>query len=100
MRALFVSRGVITAALLGLILGAGQVSSFAQDETKPSAKSDKKEKVAGRLPPYYSEVVSKEQRTKIYEIQQKFSEQRESTSMEEPFTAMPCGPSFCGGRIY
>ena len=59
--------------LLAAALAVGSVSGQGQQPEKPPAKSDKK--VSGRLPAYYGEVVSKEQRAKIYEIQAKYVEQ-------------------------
>lgn len=78
MKALIVRRGNWRAASLSLLVASmfvlGMASSPAQEPaTPPAAKAAKK--LSGRLPPYYGEVVSKEQRERIYEIQAKYGEQ-------------------------
>jgi hypothetical protein len=56
-----------------------QVSGQTPEKTAPPVvKTEKKEKLTGRLPPYFADVVSKDQRTKIYEIQTKYGEQLKS----------------------
>lgn len=64
--------------VLGLLLSQGNI--WGQDpgrQEEPAVKKEAKErtKPRGRLPAYYSEVVSPEQKEKIYDIQQKYFEQ-------------------------
>ncbi|MCA9174574.1 MAG: hypothetical protein KDB14_08810 [Planctomycetales bacterium] len=66
------------ALLLSLTLGIASVGA-AQDagpaaDEKPAAAT----KFRGRLPAYFSRIVSQEQRQKIYEIQARFNEQVEA----------------------
>ncbi|MGE0756991.1 MAG: hypothetical protein AB7F89_21625 [Pirellulaceae bacterium] len=61
-------------------LAGGAVPATAQDNAPPGPAAAAGEptapkKLTGRLPAYYGEVVSKEQRTKIYELQAKFGDQ-------------------------
>lgn len=74
------NRTVCWSAMSALVLATavllGQTSGLAQESsTKPAAKVEKKEKLTGRLPAYFADVVSKDQRTKIYEIQAKYGDQ-------------------------
>ena len=46
----------------------------AAQEDKPAPRTPEK-KIRGRLPAYYSRVVSQEQRTEIYSVQARFNEQ-------------------------
>jgi hypothetical protein len=62
---------------LALIVGGGQLSGQDRETAKPAAKTEKKEKSAGRLPPHYGQVVTKEQREKIYSVQAKYADQIE-----------------------
>lgn len=62
---------------VALIVGAGQLVGQERESAKPTAKAEKKEKSAGRLPPYYGQVVTKEQREKIYAVQAKYADQIE-----------------------
>jgi hypothetical protein len=57
--------------VLGLIV-ASSPHSIGQDKAK---KTEKTEKTKGRLPPYFADVVTAEQREKIYAIQSKFADQ-------------------------
>jgi hypothetical protein len=62
-----VSSSLVLAAYAAPIKKAASKKAEAVDKKKP----DKKAKPRGRLPNYYSEVVSEEQREKIYSLQQK-----------------------------
>jgi hypothetical protein len=77
MKAVFVRR-VCWGAMLSFVLASAllqQATGQTPEKTAPAAKVEKKEKLTGRLPPYFADVVSKEQRTKIYEIQTRYGEQ-------------------------
>jgi hypothetical protein len=64
--------------MLGLAIVAWS-PSVGQEGKAEKPKAAKKEKEAkGRLPAYYGEVVSEEQRAKIYEIQKKYAQQIEN----------------------
>jgi hypothetical protein len=62
-----------------LVVSAISLNSVGQDAKKadPKAKAGAKEKGKGRLPAYYKDVVSEEQRDKIYTIQAKYAKQLE-----------------------
>ncbi len=62
---------------LAVLIAAGPVTGQEKGTVKAAAKGEKKEKSAGRLPPHYGEVVSKEQREKIYLVQAKYADQIE-----------------------
>ena len=62
----------LTAATVGSPLMLGQEKAAETKEAK-TAKAKK-----GRLPAYYADIVTEEQRTKIYEIQAKYSKELES----------------------
>jgi hypothetical protein len=62
---------------MALIVGASQLVGQERESAKPAAKAEKKEKSTGRLPPYYGQVVTKEQREKIYAVQAKYADQIE-----------------------
>lgn len=64
----------LTAATVGSPLMLGQEKTAETNDAKP-AKARK-----GRLPAYYADIVTEEQRTKIYEIQAKYSKELESLS--------------------
>jgi hypothetical protein len=49
--------------------------SVGQDKAKKVEKSDKVEKPKGKLPAYYADVVSEDQKAKIYAIQAKYADQ-------------------------
>jgi hypothetical protein len=73
-------RKVLLAALIVPVLGLVVVNSplsVGQDKGAKKAESADAaaEKPKGRLPQYYADVVSEEQRTKIYAIQAKFADQ-------------------------
>lgn len=70
-RAVFATLGLVV--LFGIALAAGP--QLSGQETKPAAKAPAKAKAKGRLPAYYKDVVSDEQRTKIYEINEKYGEE-------------------------
>jgi hypothetical protein len=65
---------------LAAVMAMGQAPGQEKESAKPAAKAEKK--AAGRLPPYYGEVVSKEQREKIYAVQAKYAEQIEKLLLE------------------
>ena len=61
-----------------LVLAAVSLNSIGQEKTKKAdtkAKAGAKEKPKGRLPAYYKEVVTDEQRDQIYAIQAKYAKQ-------------------------
>lgn len=78
-------KGLVARSLVGNVLGlvvafgaliAAQTAwAQAPASEKSGAAAPSEKKLTGRLPPYYGEVVSKEQRAKIYEIQTKYNEQ-------------------------
>ena len=66
-------KSLVAAAILttaALIVGGGTLS-IGQE-----AKAAKKAK--GRLPPYFADIVTEEQRNKIYEVQAKYSKERDA----------------------
>lgn len=68
-------RKVALCALLVPVLGLLVVSSplsIGQDKAK---KAEKTEKTKGRLPAYFADVVSEDQKAKIYAIQEKYADQ-------------------------
>jgi hypothetical protein len=68
--------GLLSLSLaLGALLATGPVTGQDKAAAKPAAKSEKKEKSAGRLPSHFGQVVTKEQREKIYAVQAKFTDQ-------------------------
>ena len=60
---------------LAVVIATGHVAGQEKGAAKPAAKTGKTEKAAGRLPPYYGQVVTKEQREKIYTVQAKYADQ-------------------------
>lgn len=70
-------RWVTLPMALALIVGAGQLAGQDRESARPAAKAEKKERSAGRLPAYYSQVVTKEQREKIYAVQAKYADEIE-----------------------
>ena len=62
----------LTAATVGSPLMLGQEKAANTGDAKP-AKAAK-----GRLPPYYADIVTEDQRAKIYEIQTKYSKELEA----------------------
>lgn len=63
----------IFAAAAGLVIGQG---SFSIGQEAKAPKAEKKSK--GRLPPYFADIVTDEQRQKIYDIQLKYAKDREA----------------------
>ena len=71
-------RKVVVCAVVVPVLGVLALNgplSIGQEKTKKSAKTEEAEAPKGRLPPYFADVVSEEQREKIYAIQAKYSDQ-------------------------
>ena len=60
----------VALAAAGLLIGNGTLS------VGQEAKAAKKAK--GRLPPYFADIVSDEQRDKIYEVQSKYAKERDA----------------------
>ena len=67
--------GLFAIPFLAALLMAVPVSAQEKGSAKAPAKAEKKDKAAGRLPMYYGQVVTKEQREKIYSVQAKFTDQ-------------------------
>lgn len=67
-----------TTMCVAMAAGVMVVAAFAQD----SAVSKTDAKRRGRLPAYYSKVVSEEQRSQIYEIQEGYAAQIEKVRMQ------------------
>ena len=69
---------VVTASLIlslaGVMIGSGP-TSIGQEKEKEPAKTRKAERAKRRLPNFYGDVVTEEQRKKIYEIQEKYEKQ-------------------------
>ena len=75
---LALSKKFVVATLAStLAVAAISLNSIGQDAKKadPKAKAGAKEKPKGRLPAYYKDVVTDEQRDKIYAIQAKYEKQ-------------------------
>lgn len=76
------SMQLVVVALVAMFIGS-QVSTDgtrAQDDAKPAVKAEAKKapkKARGRLPNYYSKVVTKEQREEIYKLQGTYNGQIE-----------------------
>ena len=72
---------ILVPCLLALVLAAGRNFAVAQDEpTAPAASETKKpapKKITGRLPNYFSSVVTSSQRQEIYGLQAKYNSQIE-----------------------
>ncbi len=64
----------VVVPVLGLLVLNGPLS-IGQDKAKKSATTEQAEAPKGRLPPYFADVVSAEQKEKIYAIQAKYSDQ-------------------------
>ena len=62
-----------------LVVAVVSLNSIGQETKKPDskAKAGAKDKAKGRLPAYYKDVVTEEQRTQIYAIQAKYAKQLE-----------------------
>lgn len=80
--------GFFSLPFIVALLMAAPASTQEKSSSKTPAKVEKK--AAGRLPMYYGQVVTKEQRDKIYSVQAKFTdqivklrEQIESLEMEQ-----------------
>lgn len=67
----------VAVSAVGLMLGGGSLS-IGQEAKAP--KVEKKAK--GRLPPYFTDIVTQEQREKIYAIQAKYAKDRETLEMQ------------------
>ena len=63
---LVVSLGVVT---IGMVIGNGTLSVGQEAKAK---------KAKGRLPPYFADIVTDEQREKIYEVQSKYAKERDA----------------------
>jgi hypothetical protein len=63
---------VLTCTTLGLVVGN---ATFSVGQDAKAEKAVKKAK--GRLPPYFSDIVTEKQRKEIYDIQAKYVKQRE-----------------------
>ena len=77
MQPAFWKKFVVATLASTLVVAAVSLNSIGQDAKKadPKAKAGAKEKPKGRLPAYYKDVVTDEQRDKIYAIQAKFEKQ-------------------------
>jgi len=64
----------VTVPVLGMLV-ANIPISVGQDKAKKAEKSEKTTKPKGTLPAYFADVVSEEQRGKIYAIQAKYADQ-------------------------
>jgi isopentenyl phosphate kinase len=64
----------LVAPVLGLLVVNGPLS-IGQDKAKKAEKTEPAAKRKGQLPAYYGDVVTEEQRAKIYEIQAKYADQ-------------------------
>jgi hypothetical protein len=76
MPAAFVKKLVIAATATTLVIAAISVNSIGQEKKADSkAKAGAKEKPKGRLPAYYKDIVTEEQKDQIYAIQAKHAKQ-------------------------
>lgn len=69
---------VLTASLILSLAGAlisNGPTTIGQEKEKEPAKTRKAERAKRRLPNFYSDIVTDEQRKKIYEIQEKYEKQ-------------------------
>jgi len=73
----FWKKSVVATLASTLVVAVVSLNSIGQDAKKADskAKAGAKEKPKGRLPAYYKDVVSDEQRDQIYAIQAKFAKQ-------------------------
>ena len=62
----------VVVPVLGLLVASGPLSVGQEKATK---KTEQAEKPKGRLPPYFADLVSEEQREKIYAVQAKYADQ-------------------------
>ena len=79
MHSAFWKKLVLASLASALVVSAISLNSVGQDAKKadPKAKPGAKEKAKGRLPPYYKDVVTDEQRDQIYSLQAKYAKQLE-----------------------
>lgn len=79
MHSFFWKKFVFASLAATLVVSVISLNSVGQDAKKadPKAKAGAKEKGKGRLPAYYKDVVTEEQRDKIYTIQAKYAKQLE-----------------------
>lgn len=63
----------VVASSLGLVVAGSP--SIGQEKQAGTKKTEKAEKAKRRLPSYYADVVSEEQREKIYNIQEKYAKE-------------------------
>ncbi len=76
MPAAFLKKLVVAATATTLVIAAVSLNSIGQEKkADPKAKAGAKDKAKGRLPAYYKDVVSDEQKEKIYAIQAKYEKQ-------------------------
>ena len=77
MRSAFWKKLVLASLASTLVVSAISLNSVGQDPKKadPKAKAGAKEKAKGRLPAYYKDVVTDEQRDQIYALQAKYAKQ-------------------------
>jgi len=77
MQAAFLKKLVLATVATMLVVTAVSLNSIGQDtkKTDSKAKAGAKEKPKGRLPAYYRDVVTDEQRDQIYAIQAKYEKQ-------------------------
>jgi len=79
MRSAFWKKLVLATVATTLVVTAVSLNSIGQDTKKADskAKAGAKEKPKGRLPAYYKDVVTDEQRDQIYAVQAKYAKQLE-----------------------
>jgi Spy/CpxP family protein refolding chaperone len=79
MHSAFWKKLVLASLVSALVVSAISLNSVGQDAKKadPKAKAGAKEKAKGRLPAYYKDVVTDEQRDQIYALQAKYAKQLE-----------------------
>lgn len=77
MQSAFWKKLVIATTATTLVIAVVSLNSIGQETKKadPKAKAGAKEKPKGRLPAYYRDVVTDEQRDQIYAIQAKYEKQ-------------------------
>ena len=79
MNSAFWKKLILASLASALVVSAISLNSVGQDAKKadPKAKAGAKDKARGRLPAYYKDVVTDEQRDQIYAIQAKYVKQLE-----------------------
>src|SRR5262245_40007475 len=75
MQLAFWKKVVVASLASTLIIGVASLSTIGQEAKKDKAKPAAKEKAKGRLPAYFKDVVTDEQRDQIYAIQAKYEKQ-------------------------